>query len=147
MKIFEPVNLASSKTQTRTRCQFLCLLAKWSADEERWLRDNCKAFAAFKALALAPSTASTARAVASPAPASGDASPAPTTTRAQAKISRRGANKPPAAAAADAASTESDGLEPRDAGRASSARGDGKGRGRRTKFDALVSSPPEQRGN
>ena len=58
---------------------------------------------------------------------------------------RRG--KPPAADAADAASTKSDDLESRDAGRASSACGNGKGRGRSTKFDALVSSPPEQRGN
>ena len=71
------------------------MLAKWSAHEERWLRDNCKAFVALKALAPAPSTASTARADTSLAPASADASPAPT-TRAQAKKADA-ANKPPAA--------------------------------------------------
>ena len=59
------------------------LQAKWSADEERWLHYNYKAFAALKAPAPAPSTASAARANASPAPANSDASPA-RTTRAQA---------------------------------------------------------------
>ena len=92
------------------------MLAKWSADEERWLRDICKAFAALKAPAPAPSIAGTARDDASPAPASADASPAPT-TRAQAKMADA-ANKPPAAAVAYASSTESDHLEPRDAWRA-----------------------------
>ena len=72
-----------------------------------------KAFAALKASASARFTASSARADASPAPASADASPAPT-TRAQAKMAEA-TNKPPAPAAADAAGTESDDLEPRDA--------------------------------
>ena len=45
------------------------LLVKWSIDEERWIRDNCKAFAALKVPAPAPSTAS-------PAPTIADASPA-----------------------------------------------------------------------
>ena len=54
------------------------LLAKWSTDEERWLRDNCKAFAALKA--PAPSTASAVPASTSPAPASADAGPAPYST-------------------------------------------------------------------
>ena len=49
------------------------LLAKWTADE-KWPCNNCKAFTALKAPALAPSTASAARAAASPAPASADAS-------------------------------------------------------------------------
>ena len=40
------------------------------------------------------------------------------------------ANRPPAAAAADAAGTQSDDVEQQDAGRASSARGVGNGRGR-----------------
>ena len=104
--------------------------AKWSADEERWLRDNCKAFAALKAPAPALSTASAARAAASPAPASANASPA-TTTRAKAKKTEA-ANRPRTAAAADAAGTESDDVEQRDAraGRASSAGGAGTGRGR-----------------
>ena len=59
------------------------MLAKWSADEEWWLRYNCKTFAALKAPALAPYTANTARADASPAPACADANPVPA-TRAQA---------------------------------------------------------------
>ena len=118
--------------------------AKWSSDEERWLRDNCKAFAALKAPAPAPSTASAARAAASPATASANASPAPT-TRAQAKKTEA-ANKPPAAAAADAAGTESDDVEQRDAGRASSARGVGTGRGRgRVKQKAVRLQPHQVR--
>ena len=75
------------------------MLAKWSADEEWWLRYNCKTFAALKAPALAPYTANTARADASPAPSRADASPAPT-TRAKAKKAEA-ANKPAAAAAAE----------------------------------------------
>ena len=59
-------------------------LARWTANEEKWLRNNCEAFAALKAPAPAPSTASAALAAASPVPASANASPAPT-TRAQAK--------------------------------------------------------------
>ena len=74
---------------------------------------------------------------ASPVPASADASPAPT-TRAQAKKAEA-ANKPPAAAAADPAGTESDDLEQRDAGRASSACSlKGRGRGAGSQIKAKV---------
>ena len=83
------------------------LLVKWSADEQRWLPDNCKVFAALKATDPAPSPASAAPSSASPAPAITDVSPA-STTRAQAKKADA-ANKPPVAAVDTAA--ESDDLE------------------------------------
>ena len=129
--------------------------AKWSADQERWLRNHCKASTALMAPAPAPSTANAARADASPAPAIADASPAPK-TRAQAKKAEA-ANKPPVTAAADAAGTDSDDLEPRDAGRASSAwkrtraQHQGEGGQARAAPNSMPSSRrhpgPEERGN